>query len=69
MGLHYVHRDKYSHYKRRGQFKQWHKKGLVLLLKRDGSGWLYSDSTEFKVIKVSSKKEVKFSIEATGLAN
>lgn len=40
---HFVHRDKYSHYKKRVKFKKLLKSGNVRLVERRKDGWLYEE--------------------------
>ena len=63
MKKHFVSRYKYSHDKRRQQFKQWLKKGMVKLIDQDKQGFLYSEVEGFEIIKVQSRRQVKFEIK------
>ena len=62
MEKHFVHRDKYSHYKRRYQFKRWKKQGRVTVVKTEKDGWVYAATDGFVINKEHGRREVKFSV-------
>lgn len=63
---HFVSRNKWSHDKKRRQFKEWLKKGFITRIKKEKDGYLYQETESHKVVITYGKKFKSFSLEERG---